>query len=559
MSDALVVPRVLSPISGESLPLDAVVADVLEARGSGPIALVGPPGAGKTTALRWILRREPRLRPPEDDILFGAGGARVPIYATAASIEGEHRAVLPMASWGVDEAIEHLLARHASACASVMARVDDPEFAQGLPGLWVPLLDRLAANPDLLDLRAAVLQDAAALSTFHSVQVLLHATRHVEDLRRGQHESFMRRPTAAVVAEIVRLTTPEDLSLLMRLLSEDDAAMVVSVLHAAKAEPAIQPGCGLRGALLPGIELPGNDLRLIDASYADFDRARLDGSDLSFALARGASFRRADLRRASFEETRAPGASFEGARMANIRAEHADFTSAVLRGADLRGGYLRRASFEAADLRGACFDDANLDACRLSGARLDEASFAGANLRHVDLMRQDLRRVDLERTDLSYAHLERARLAGVHAPQAWWRRAALTGADLTGAHMPGANLRETNLSYARLGDVNWERVDLRRANLCGVSFHMGSSRSGLVDSPIACEGSRTGFYTDEYHESHFKAPEEIRKANLRGADLRGAAIDQTDFYLVDLRDAHYTPSQARILKQSGAILRAYRP
>jgi hypothetical protein len=81
-----------------------------------------------------------------------------------------------------------------------------------------------------------------------------------------------------------------------------------------------------------------------------------------------------------------------------------------------------------------------------------------------------------------------------------------------------------------------------------------STRSGLVDSPIACEGSRTGFYTDDFDEQQFKAPEDIRKANLRGADLRGARITGTDFYLVDLRNARYTPMQAEHFRSCGAIL-----
>ena len=83
---------------------------------------------------------------------------------------------------------------------------------------------------------------------------------------------------------------------------------------------------------------------------------------------------------------------------------------------------------------------------------------------------------------------------------------------------------------------------------------MGSSRSGLVDSTIASEGSRTGFYTDEYTEQDFKSPEEIRKANLCGADLRDALIDGVDFYLVDLRGARYDASQAAHFRQCGAIL-----
>ncbi len=120
--------------------------------------------------------------------------------------------------------------------------------------------------------------------------------------------------------------------------------------------------------------------------------------------------------------------------------------------------------------------------------------------------------------------------------------------------MPRANLRKARLRGAGLAGVDWEGVDLRDADMRGCSFHLGSSRSGLVDSPIAGEGSRTGFYTDDFDEQHYKSPEEIRKANLRGADLRGARTQGVDFYLVDLRDVRCTIDQMDHFRRSGAIL-----
>src|SRR5262249_48801782 len=135
-----------------------------------------------------------------------------------------------------------------------------------------------------------------------------------------------------------------------------------------------------------------------------------------------------------------------------------------------------------------------------------------------------------------------------------FRGADLTGALLTGSHMPGANFTLACLNNAGLADIDWENADLRGADLRGASFHMGSSRSGLVFSPIACEGSKTGFYTDEFEEQHYKAPEEIRKANLCGADLRGARLDETDFYLVDLRGARIDSVWVDHLRRCGAIL-----
>ena len=65
-----------------------------------------------------------------------------------------------------------------------------------------------------------------------------------------------------------------------------------------------------------------------------------------------------------------------------------------------------------------------------------------------------------------------------------------------------------------------------------------------------------GFYTIDLDEQDFKSPEEIRKANLRGVDLRGARIDGVDFHLVDLRDALYDSDQAELLRRAGAILKS---
>ncbi len=125
-------------------------------------------------------------------------------------------------------------------------------------------------------------------------------------------------------------------------------------------------------------------------------------------------------------------------------------------------------------------------------------------------------------------------------PAADFQSASLRGALLTCSMMSDANFRGACLHNTKLAHIAWEDADLRGADLRGASFHMGSTRSGLVGSTIPCEGSKTGFYTDDYDEQIYKAPEEIRKANLCGADLRGAILDDVDFYLVDLRGASTT-------------------
>ncbi len=143
-------------------------------------------------------------------------------------------------------------------------------------------------------------------------------------------------------------------------------------------------------------------------------------------------------------------------------------------------------------------------------------------------------------------------------PSANFERANLAGCLLTGSRIRGGQFRKANLSRAGLAEIEWDDADLRDANFSQASFHMGSARSGLVGSTIPCEGSRTGFYTDEFNEQLYKSPEEIRKACLCGANLLGAKVSKTDFYLVDLRRAIYSKAQARHFSKSGAILRSAR-
>jgi uncharacterized protein YjbI with pentapeptide repeats len=115
-------------------------------------------------------------------------------------------------------------------------------------------------------------------------------------------------------------------------------------------------------------------------------------------------------------------------------------------------------------------------------------------------------------------------------------------------------LYRATLTGAGLGGIDWPNANLREANLSGATFHMGSSRSGLVGSPYACEGSKTGFYTDDYEDLSFKRPEEVRKANLCGADMRNVRAEGVDFYLVDLRGAKMDRALFEQARNTGAIL-----
>jgi len=120
--------------------------------------------------------------------------------------------------------------------------------------------------------------------------------------------------------------------------------------------------------------------------------------------------------------------------------------------------------------------------------------------------------------------------------------------------MPDADFTGANLSRTALAGVRWRGANLNGADLTRASFHMGTTRSGLLKSPIASEGTRTGFYTDDRDSLWFQRPGEVRTADLREADLREAKLLETDLYLVDLRGARMDPAQTAHARSCGAIL-----
>jgi uncharacterized protein YjbI with pentapeptide repeats len=423
-------------------------------------------------------------------------------------------------------------------------------------------LASVAKKDPLLLLYAALPPESHRFLRHHPVQVLLAAEGLEASLRTTKQPKCLdaRLPRELVqrTAELVRKDR-KSLNRLQRLLSgsRDYQPMAASILHYAGALPsAFCRNVNLCGAYLDGIVLPNirfnrANLRMTDLSGADLCKADLANAALDDAILSGAKLQGAQLMRvtayranmsyADLSSAKAEAAFFDAANLTQASLERADLRYASFRGAILEqarfaNADLSRASLTEARLAGADFSGAKLDAAKMDRLRLRETEFRGASLMGADLAECDLENVESPGVNFSYADL---------------RRASLSGSMMCGADFSYADLRDTGLA-----EINWQGASLRKTDLRGATFHMGGARSGLVGSPIACEGSRTGFYTDEFEEQHFKSPEEIRKANLCGVDLRGAIIEGVDFYLVDLRGAKYDPDQEQQLRRSGAILEA---
>jgi uncharacterized protein YjbI with pentapeptide repeats len=610
---AAVRPRVLTPESGEVLPLEEEIQALAAAGVRGVVYIVGSAGSGKTTALQHLAAVLPpdtpvRLMDDPAALAEKQAPAECLVVRAAASPRAEPNvAVYRLAPWGDDDLIEYLLAVHRERCARVMARLQsaDRDLLGGVPELWRIALDELATYPSIPDARSALrgylraqLVDAdrmkrarraclRALVTGGSsrpsppeslararfpievlrvvrheqVQLLLAAGCIAADLRERADWKYLARQLPRALVQVAAADIAVDSDALRHLRDliagpAESHAMGASLLHAA--DPGWVPELGqvpvLAGAYLDhaawaGVQLAGADLRWADLSNADLSGANLDGAD-----AYRANLRRVVLARASLRGLRAVRADLAGADLTAARGAETWWTNANLEKANLRDAALAGAQFRGTNLIEARLAGAGLSRAIFAEAEIKDADFSGADLHGACLSRLRLRDAIFSGTRFPGANLSLCDMEGMELPGVDCHGANLERALLTGASLSDGNFREACLRGAGLGEVNMERACLRDADMRGVTFHMGSSRSGLLFTPIASEGTRTGFYTDDADEQNFKSPEEIRKANLCGADLRGAWIDGTDFYLVDLRGALYDAEQEEHFRRCGAIL-----
>jgi uncharacterized protein YjbI with pentapeptide repeats len=560
-----VVPRALSPECGYPFAIDELIEPYVGQLGA--VAIHGPVGFDKRNALAYLGERlrDARLFGEEADCaaVERAASDGLVVYAREKPFAIPHLAKLRMAPWDADEVLDYLMAAHRPRCGAVMESLrsdPDEELLRGAPCLGRAVLDRLAARDPVPPIREALLELAAGPKSRQLPVRVMRVALRIADGVRGTRALRLPRVSRDVIDATAALLAPHaEAEAALRALCDGPAdprqPMAASILRwlgsgwRPRAPCPILAGAYLRGVEWKRAHLPHAELAGADFAFADLESAVLDRADVRHVV-----LRHARLRDASLIGTDLTCADLSGSDLCGVSARDATWIRASLRDADLSGADLTEAKFAGTDFRGARLIGAQLARSRWKSIRVAGADLRGADLRDASLVRTDLRRVRLDgalfdRARFSSCHMEGARILDAHFDGAF-----LHGAYMTASHMPGARCRRAWLVGARLAEVSWEGADLRDAKLDRAVFQMGSTREGLVDSPIACEGSRTGYYTDDFNEQSFKSPEEIRKANLRGADLRGARVHLTDFYLVDLRDAKYDANQKMHFRRTGAIL-----
>ncbi|HEY7090140.1 MAG TPA: pentapeptide repeat-containing protein [Tepidisphaeraceae bacterium] len=589
---APVVPRARRPGCDARLPLEHLVLPFVKSRMHGAIVLIGPPGSGKTTALRHLCA----VLPNNDDTRIGffdepnykhyTAAAKQTLAIVACNESTPSLATFELAPWTIDDCIEYLAGAHRERCSSVMERLhqDAASLAMlaGSPHLLRIVMDRMAADESiattsdamrrhLWDLvlpgapRAAATrvcmkrleekwqsagavlsggfdEETVRLLRYRPAQTVLCADGIASALCEGNVPDELRQMLGgnmlAEIAAAVRLR-PAAVERLNALIHGPDRrydAMAASIL--LEVEPNWRP-VSARGLWLTGAMLRGARWSQLDLSDAQLYHANLVG---------------ADLRMANLTGVNAPSATFAGAHLRGAMLRGAALSGCDLSGADLSRVTAIGAKLELAELQGANLNSSDLASAALAGTGVQGADFTDADLSRSMIVQVQMNGATWTGARFTRARLDRCHLERMHLPYADFVRADLSGSILTGSRIPSGKFRGANLSDTGLAEIDWEYADLRDVDFSNASFHMGSSRGGLVRSTIPCEGSKTGFYTDDQNEQDFRRPEEIRKANLRGADLSGANVTGTDFYLVDLRDAVYSGEQEEHFSRCGAIL-----
>lgn len=542
---AAVRPRVRKYGSALALLLEEEIAELLRSGARHEVCLCGPRGSGKTTALRHLAAlfpNEPRLVLLDDGEPWEAPTASAPLVVVRATrdrrAEGSRPDLfwLDLAPWSDDELLEYALERHRERASVLLEKLR----REGWPGVMCAdlataclVLDRLAEHPEV-DLAAALQR---VINTDLPAEVL-------SELEASAYRDVAQQ-TKARTADVAHGSLLE--------IAESHAALAALGILSALESPPTTPVFpvrtwseklvdALRAQLIGGEELANAAWSTKDLSA---ERRALLLSLLCIA--------RPELRIDGLGDLPLSFAHLNNAILGDLgpqlRLDHCS-----LQNVHLVGRRIARVTFEDCDLR-----RSNWSSAKVSDSRFVRVALEGAKFAHADLDGVTWQELSIDGRIFSGAKLIAASFievafAGVAIPDWSAEMTNFARCDLTRARLPRARLYRARFTACRMHGIELAGADLSGADLRGAQFHFGNSRSGLVGSPLASEGTRTGFYTDEHRERAFLSPEAVRVADFTHCKLRGAQLEGADFYLVDFRGADLDPAQRAYLQRCRAIL-----
>lgn len=605
---AAVVPRSRST-DGELLPVSDLVAKYIDS----DCQVIRIAGEGKSTAIEYLKGCYCEL----PGIRFLDDGQPVrqlkewdlTVCTSPSFVHGNVE--LRLARWSRDDCIEYLMSKSPARCKSVMNRLlesNDLWLASGSPRVISRALDLMIEHDDISSMEQAIV---AHFETFpfrrkrHRTKVVNKCLQHLfndaqlgMDLQRYVPKyldidllKFVSVQTVRYVLSAKKLVevlakgrspaclghiwTPKWIEYFAGVLDREDSISAIEHLDALSNkvwnsyssnsasvlyelddnwQPNRQTELNYERVQLP--RLRARELILAKSTMAksNFAAADLSFCSLEYSNVSGSDFSDANLSNSKLRLLSAKHADFASANLQNVDATKSNFSQAGLNDAKLDGGDFSEADLRRADLRGASISSAKFFRTKFAFCKLSGASLKAAEFERSEMSGVDFRDVDLTGVRFSSCNLSNSSFEGQVPQNIRFDNCNLAGALFSNSQLNGCTLSRCDLRNSKLGDIIWTDCDLSRANFAGCHFHYGSTRSGLVGSPYPSHGTRTGFYTDDYNDQHYRRIEDIRKASLQGCDLTDADVFRADFYLVDLRGAKYDDAQRKHFQSCGAIL-----
>ncbi|MBL8899190.1 MAG: pentapeptide repeat-containing protein [Planctomycetes bacterium] len=545
---AAVRPRVRKHGSALALLLEEEIAELLRSGARHEVRLCGPRGSGKSTALRHLAALfpdEPRLVLIDDGEPWMTPPASEPLVVVRTTRDRHEEALRPdflwfyLASWSDDELLEYALARHREQVSALMAKLQSSPWPRALraePASACLVLDRLATDPMAVDLATAL-------------QRVIAEDLPAEPKRLLERAAYLDLACEARPPQVERLLSHH------ALLDLDETRALLGalgILRALESDPSerIFPIREWSPELVAALrtQLVG-DQQIAAAAWSAMHRP----ADRRALLLSLLCIARPELRIEGLRDVVLERAYLPEAQLGDL-GPNLMLAACVLRGASLVGRSIKSTRFERCDLRETSWNGAEVELVRFEGGAFEGACFARATLRGVTWQGLKLEGKVFDGSRLIAGMFTEVNLAGT-AILGWSASMThFTRCDLTRARFPRADLSHTRFTACRMHGIELCGSDLSCADLRGAQFHFGNSRSGLVGSPLASEGTRTGFYADEHRERTFLSPEAVRVADFTHCKLRGAQLEGADFYLVDFRGADLDPEQRAYLQRCRAIL-----
>ena len=279
----------------------------------------------------------------------------------------------------------------------------------------------------------------------------------------------------------------------------------------------------------------------------------------------------------------ASGCDFEGRDLFNVVFTGANFSNANLLNVVSRYSYWSEVNFANANLSNIIFYGANLADADFNGANLSGANLASSNVEGTDLSQATLTGVisgGLTGTPILPAGwiISGGYLIG---PGANLQGANLSGVDLTGADLTGANLSGVRSggilgtpialpsNYGLYGgyligpgvDLSGAKLDglaIWGANLSFVNLTGASINQTALNNTTSFEGVRSGGLVGTIQNINGAKVVDgyivTSKANLAGADLRGADLSNLGLQQCNLTGADLTEADLSGSNLTGAVL-----